>query len=571
MQSLNYSYIYCLFKVIVYFFGLIFIYLNKVECITILELFSVTLDIAAIVLSIKFFRTLNLKTESLAFILILFSCSLLFFYPIAWDDLSYGLELPRIFLSQGSFKPVSEYGLFTYFPLIEYSRTAITFALGNTFQIFIYRIELLALYLLSFASLMFICQKGSTKVISDEYKFYFVLLLMTTFSSFGVYGFVKAESFINTCLIVAIVAYLSGDRTKAIVTSLIATPFKYTSIFTSLPILALAIAIPGKKFVRPSLLTLIACLAIITGTFLWILNNYKYTGVPLYPLFISNFTYIGDGLMDADEYVRTMKTLLNQQDVSILSIKSIKYFKYIFTQIGGLLLFTPIFFLIFFKNKLQFNFSKEFRWIVYGSALMLVFFVFTLFNEFRYVYVLISMTMLSVLMIIKASISPLKEKYFFYFLIAIICLQITFIGARNIKNSIYDHSLSYLPINLAIEQRKEISCIRSISESNLRVATFEQTFFLWKSPFFFIHELNEYIGLDPKADQIKYAFDKFQVNYILLPDSYKNENFISSLEIGGVPRKMPRNFLRRLNQLYTLEAINNDACESTSIYHLIKK
>jgi hypothetical protein len=179
--------------------------------------------------------------------------------------------------------------------------------------------------------------------------------------------------------------------------------------------------------------------------------------------------------------------------------------------------------------------------------------------------------MLSYLMMIKTIIPAHKEKFLFRLLIVIIIFQLFFVVIRNFKNSVYDFNLSVLPINLAIVQKEELSCVRSFSAGSSRVATFEQSFFLWKPPFFFIHELNEYIGLDPTADNIKYAFDKFNVKYILLPDLYKNEEFLNDLDIGGNPRRMPRHVLEKVNLLYTLDRVYNSGCKNTFIYHLIPK
>ena len=174
-------------------------------------------------------------------------------------------------------------------------------------------------------------------------------------------------------------------------------------------------------------------------------------------------------------------------------------------------------------------------------------------------------------MMIKTIIPAHKEKFLFRLLSVIIIFQLIFVVIRNFKNSAYDFNLSVLPINLAIEQREELSCVRSFSAGTSRVATFEQSFFLWKPPFFFIHELNEYIGLDPTAENIKYAFDKFNVKYILLPNLYKNEEFLNDLDIGGNPRRMPKSVLQKINQMYTLNRIDNNACKNTMIYHLIPK
>lgn len=179
--------------------------------------------------------------------------------------------------------------------------------------------------------------------------------------------------------------------------------------------------------------------------------------------------------------------------------------------------------------------------------------------------------MLSYLMMIKTNIPAYKEKFLFRLLIVIIIFQLIFVVIRNFKNSAYDFNLSVLPINLAIEQKEELSCVRSFSADTSRVATFEQSFFLWKPPFFFIHEFNEYIGLDPTVENIKFAFDKFNVEYILLPDLYKNDKFINDLDIGGNRRGMPKSVLQKINQLYILDKIDNNACKKTTIYHLIQK
>jgi hypothetical protein len=567
----KYLFIYCSLKVILFSSCLFSVHFNSKENVATLAIFSFIFDIVAILFSIRFFRSLNLKSKVLPFALLFSSCLILSLYPIAWDDLSYGLTLPKIFLAQGSFKPISEYGVFTYFPLIEYSRTLLTFAFGETLQILFYRIESLALYLSSFSLLILIYQKGLTKAVSDEYKFYCILLVMTTVSAFSVYGFVKAESFVNTCFLAAILAYLSTNRINAILITLIAIPFKYTTIFTGLPIFVMSVLGLRKQFVKPGLFLLIGVCSVFASTILWMLNNYSYTGVPLYPLLIKYFTYSGDGLINANEYAQIMKTLLDQHDVSILTIRSYKYIKYLFTQIGGLLILIPLFLPLILKKKFQSCLSNDLRMLTYGFALALVIFILILFNEFRYIYILISFIMLSYLMMIKTIIPAHKEKFLFRLLIVIIIFQLFFVVIRNFRNSTYDFNLSVLPINLAIEQKQEIRCIRSFSAGSSRVATFEQTFFLWKSPFFFIHELNEYIGLDPTADNIKYAFDKFNVKYILLPDLYRNEEFLNDLDIGGNSRLMPKSVLKKINLLYTLDVIDNSACKNTFIFHLTPK
>jgi hypothetical protein len=143
--------------------------------------------------------------------------------------------------------------------------------------------------------------------------------------------------------------------------------------------------------------------------------------------------------------------------------------------------------------------------------------------------------------------------------------------ARNFKNSIYDPSLSLLPVNLSSEQREEINCIRSIPNRNIRTATFEQSFYFWKSPFFFIHELNQYIGINPSKKDIEYAFEKFQVNLILLRNEYKDPSFLNNLKIGGFPREMPQVVLGKLNEIYDFRELDVDSCINTKVYKLVLK
>ena len=155
------------------------------------------------------------------------------------------------------------------------------------------------------------------------------------------------------------------------------------------------------------------------------------------------------------------------------------------------------------------------------------------------------------------------------FIVFLICLQLTFVLARNYKNSIYDLNLSLMPINLSSDQREEINCIRSLTNSNARTATFDQTFYFWKSPFFFIHELNEYIGLNPSLMDIQYAFQKFNVRFLLLRDEYKDSSLLLDLKIGGLPREMPYAVLGKINKLYDLREVKKDSCINTKIYELI--
>jgi hypothetical protein len=531
---------------------------------------SLGLDCLVIGLLTRSFYSLDPSGGRLGQLLLLISCVILFFYPIAWDDLSYGLVLPREYLAQNSFKPINEYGVFTYFPFVEYGRTALSFAFGNELQMFLYRTEGLAFYLITFVALLQISNSSYGEGKKCEFTYFLTLLLMTTVTAFSVYAFVKPESFTTTCFAIAVLMFVERRASKAIIISLISIPLKYTAVISGLPIIILSVSKIRHEFQKIGPLEVAGCLAMLVITGLWLFNNYSYTSSPFYPLLMSVFPYSGDGVMDANEYKHVIATLLNQQDVSPTTIVSLKYFKYIATQLGGALLFLPLFPLLLWRKTRKYI-SQRLILLSVACTVALSIFLLILFSEFRYAYILVCIVVMTITLSINGFLKDSSNRLFLKIIICLVCLQLIFVMARNFKNSIFDPSLSLLPVNLSSEQREEINCIRSIPNRNIRTATFEQSFYFWKSPFFFIHELNEYIGINPSKKNIEYAFEKFQVNFILLRNEYKDPSFLNSLKIGGLPREMPQAFLGKLNEMYDFRVVKIEACSNIHVYELFRK
>jgi hypothetical protein len=566
-------YSYCIAKSVLYSASTlcIFFSISSRLPINFLATVSFALDLAVIIVLTRLFVLAGSGSGGFGRFLLLLSCAILLFYPISWDDLSYGLVLPHEYLVRNSFEPISEYGIFTYFPFVDYGRTAMSFAFGEKPQIILYRIEGLALYLITFAFLLqigFSTHLGSKK---QEFVYFVALLLMTTVSAFSVYAFIKPESFTTTCFAISALMFINQKASKAIIIALIAIPFKYTAVITGLPIIILSLSKIRKEFERIRLIEIVGFIAIISITALWLFNNYLYTFSPFYPLLMKFFPYGSDGVINGDEYKRIMQILFSQEDVSPSSMVSFKYLKYIATQLGGTLFFLPLFLFVLFSKRFKNIVADRLMLLAVASSFALTFFLLILFSEFRYVYMLVCIivmtTILSLIAILKNSKNNLALKFFVF----LVCLQLLFVIARNFKNSIYDPFLSLLPINLSVEQLEELNCIRSSPNINARTATFEQTFYLWKSPFFFIHELNEYIGLNPSQKNIQYAFQKFNVRYLLLRDEYKDSSFLLNLKIGGIPRTMPQVVLGRIHEIYNLREIVNNSCIKIKIYELIPK
>jgi hypothetical protein len=569
----DYFYKYCLAKILLYSASCfcIFLRISSGLFMPSIAIISSVLDLLVLTALVRYFFFVNLDGGKLGRFFLIVSCASLLSYPLAWDDLSYGLTLPQAYLVQNSFSPISEYGVFTYFPFVEYGRTALSFAFGNKLQIILYRLEGLTLYLITFASLLQIGKSVPSKSSKTKFTYLYALFLMTTVSAFSVYAFVKPESFTTTCFAIATLMFINGKSSKAIISAAVAIPFKYTAVISGLPIVILALFKVRNEISRIKFLEIFGCATIFFVSALWLFNNFQFTSSPFYPLMMSIFPYSGDGVMNSDEYRRVIETLLNQQDVSPKSIVSFKYLKYITTQLGGTLLFLPIFPLLFFKRYLSDWICSRLNLLAIASSIALLIFLLILFSEFRYIYILICIISMSVLIFIEGRLKEARINYFFKFIVFLICLQLIFVFARNYKNSIYDSDLSFMPINLSSEQREEIDCIKSMPNTKDRVASFEQTFYYWKSPFFFIHELNEYIGLNPSQQNLKYAFQKFQVKFILLRDEYKDSLFLASLKIGGFPRSMPQSVLGIIFELYDLREVKIDACINTHIYELLPK
>lgn len=568
-----YFYEYCIVKSLLYSASTLSIFLGFSSSLLmpLLATISSTLDLLVISILTRYFFKDDANGGRLGKFLLLASCVVLILYPLAWDDLSYGLVLPHEYLAHNSFEPISEYGVFTYFPFIEYGRTALSFAFGDKLQIILYRIEGLAFYLITFVSLLQISWSASLHSKKNEFSYFVILLLMTTVSAFSVYAFVKPESFTTTCFAIAALSYINGKSSKAIISVAIAIPFKYTAVITGLPIIILALSKIRHEFQRIRLLEIIGCTVILLITALWLSNNYLHTSSPFYPLLLSFFPYGGDGVMNGSEYKRVIEMLLNQQDVSPKSIVSFKYFKYIATQLGGSLLFLPLFLFLVFKGRLRNLISSKLFSLATASSVALIFFLLILFSEFRYIYLLICIIDMAILLAIHEFSNCIRNNNLLKIIIFLICLQLTFVLARNYKNSIYEPSLSLIPINLSSEQRDGINCIRSSPNLNARTATFDQTFYLWKSPFFFIHELNEYIGLNPSLIDIQYAFQKFDIRFILLRDDYMDRSVLLNLKFGGMPRLMPNEVMGKINKLYDLREVKTDACLNAKIYELLPR
>ena len=567
-----YFYSYCFVKLLLYSASTLCIFLsisNRLP-ITYLAAVSASLDLVVISILIRHLFSTGGDLGGVSRYLLLLSCVILLCYPISWDDLSYGLVLPHEYFARNSFEPVSEYGIFTYFPFVEYGREAMLFAFGKKTQIILYRIEGLAFYLITFASLLQIGFSAFSDLKKQEFVYFLTLLLMTTVTAFSVYAFVKPESFTTTCFAIAALMLIERRASKAIVISLIAIPFKYTAVITGLPIIILAALKIRHEFEKIKLLEVAGCIAMLAITALWLFNNYFYISSPFYPLLMSVFPYGGDGVMDANEYRRVIETLLNQQDVSPTSIVSLKYLKYIATQLGGVLLFLPLFPLLFRRGLMKYV-SQRLILLAMACTAALIIFLLILFSEFRYAYILVCIIVVTIILSVNNFLKDSKNKFFLKIIVFLICVQLIFVIARNFKNSIYDPSLSMFPVNLSSEQREEIDCIRSIPNKNIRTATFEQTFYFWKSPFFFIHELNEYIGVNPSKKDIEYAFKKFQVNFILIRNEYKDPSFLKNLKIGGLPREMPQGVLGKLNEMYNLRMVKIDTCSNTHVYELLPK
>ena len=565
-------YQYCILKTLLYSAASSCLYAGFGNSLFMPLLAAVSLGLDCLVIGFlaRYFYSLNPSGGRLGQLLLLISCAILFFYPIAWDDLSYGLVLPREYLAHNSFMPINEYGVFTYFPFVEYGRTVLSFAFGNKLQMFLYRSEGLAFYLITFVTLLQISSSSFGDGKKREFPYFLTLLLLTTVSAFSVYAFVKPESFTTTCFAIAALMLIDRRASKAIIISLIAIPFKYTAAITGLPIIILALSKIRDEFEQIKLLEVAGCIAIIAITALWLFNNYSYISSPFYPLLMSVFPYSGDGVMDANEYRRVMGALLNQQDVSPTSIVSLKYFKYIATQLGGALLFLPLFPLLFGRRLKQYV-SERLILLAMACTASLIIFLLILFSEFRYAYILVCIIVITITLSINNYLKGSKNRFFLKMIICLVCVQLIFVIARNYKNLIYDPSLSLFPVNLALEQKEEIDCIRSIPNKNIRTATFEQTFYFWKSPFFFIHELNEYIGINPSKKDIGYAFEKFQVKYILLRNEYKDPSFLNNLKIGGFPREMPQAVLGKLNEMYDFREVKIETCSNTHVYELLPK
>lgn len=547
------------------FFGIASALFFKSICV-----FSVSVDlIVAISLGIIIGRTCI--TEWLSRLIFCLIILIIATYPLAWDDLAYALVLPKIFLGKNSFAPIYEYTAFTYFPFVDYADTIITYAFGNHLQPIFYRLErvvlLLSSIILIFEIIRMSClkQQPSKKLLE-----YAVLLVLTSVSAFSLFSFVKPEAFIYVCFLIGVYSFLAGDFIGALTFAIVGLPFKATSIFTLIPLVVLSLIGLRKNIRVPSLYEVVGLIAIITVTTLWLWNNYIYTGDPLYPFAQSIFPYNSDGVLDASNYNSVVDLLKAQRDVSIRNLYSIPlYLKNIVTQLGFNLFFIPLFLLLLSRFHRLYN--KNFLIL---SALVLVstiLFLYYLFNEFRYAYGLMTVIFVSTSVYLISNSKPRYHKMIAIGLIIAVVLQLAFVVVRNIKNSVFNTQYSYYPVNLGSEQLAEVQCVNGLINPVGRVATFEQTFYLWKPHFFFLHELNEYVGMNPSSQQIKYAFEKFNVKYILLPDSYLDPFGLTRLDFGGNFREMPTNVMRAINKNYQLVALPLEGCSNTHVYELVTR
>ena len=533
---------------------------------------SIITDLLAFFVGWNFLRP-RFQSSKVLKIILIFVLITLYTYPIAWDDIAYGLVLPEIFFERRSFNPISEFTMFTYFPLIEYSRTALSYAFGNILQIFIYRLECLAIFVLAFESLFKIGELiPKSKINRDENLPYILMSIFTTVSAFSVFAFIKPESFIYLCFTFGVYSLLVGDSFRAFAYSFISLPFKATSIFTSLPVFFLAVISFKRGQRRLKIFEYITLALIILVTIIWLLHNYKNTGNPVYPFLQAFFPYASDGVLNGHVYDDVIALLRAQRDVSIRNLYSIKlYLKNILTQLNFLLI--PLLAGIFFicNGKVKAFVTIKFKNLLILILISFLLFLFKLFNEFRYAYGPVSLIALTALIIIANTKFLTFSANFKRIIILIIILQLCFITARNIKNSSINFSRSYFPMNLSVEQIAEVNCVNSIDSPAGRIATFDQTFYLWNAQFYLLHELNEYIGMYPTSNEVRYAFDKHKVKYILLRDQYLEQEHLDSLDFGGNYRQMPSNVLKRIREVYSLERVDLPKCSNYSIFLLKPK
>lgn len=517
--SNDFPYHYFIFKVCIYAVTMLLIY-SGTELNSLYQgLLSVSsfVDLTVILTCILAVNKSKFSYKGLFYGLSLASIFLIALAPIPFDDLSYGLTLPQKIFEKKSFFPIGGYGVFSYFPSIDFSRTVLTFAFGGKSQLFFFRIEAIAFFLTSIFLLNKIFKLSTKNIVLDEGSSLFgVLLIFTSFSAVSVFAFAKPESFILLAFLLAIYYSLIYDFQRAFICAFAGLPFKYTSVFSLAPVLFFSLTSlwqSNRQIFKGNLLIVLLVIVILIP---WLNNNYQNTGSLLYPFLTNYFSYTSDGVMDNIEYKKVISFLFSQQDVSLTGIISYKYFYYIGTQLAFVLPLMVFALLNLYSTSFRFRFSSVYRGIFLLSLLAFSIFMMSLFSEFRYIYGLICIFALpSVVLIIGNTGSKYQNLLKLLFSLMIV-LQIVFVTIRFVRNSSFDLKLISFPVNLSTSDIAVVNCVNSLNSSDpdSSIASFDQAFYLWNKPFFFLHELNEYIGLSPSTANIIYAIKKIIIKYL---------------------------------------------------------